>query len=318
MCMLIARVDKPLQFHDKSDNPMSTIAIAWRAHPDFPLVLMMNRDEQHARPTTPAAWWQEAPHCFAGRDEVRGGSWMGVTREGRYAAVSAFRDGKEPDLTLPSRGQLTLDYLASEDVPVVHVRQFMRNRGSHPPFNLIVGSTRQAYYAGTNTRLPLALTQGVHTISNGLLDEPSWPKCQQLDALLGSYLVTHGGFTILLAAYPNLAKTTARGAADLPKPSANGLSQDDIAAAGFAMLADRTTYASGLPDTGIEEDEEQRLSACFVIGPEHGTRSSSVLVMARDGRVRFEERSFDAAGNESGRVLETWEMDPAVFSGGDD
>jgi uncharacterized protein with NRDE domain len=296
---------------------MSLIAIAWRAHPDFPLVLLMNHDGPHDRPSAPAAWWPDAPNCFAGRDEARGGAWMGVTREGRYAAVTPYRDNEPVDPSLPSRGQLTLDYLASEDTPVAHVRQFMRNRDSHPPFNLIVGSTRQAYYAGTHTRLPLALTQGVHTVSNGLLDE-RWPKCAQLDGLLGAYLLTHGGFSILLAAYPKLAASTARGAGDLPKPGPGELGPDDISAAGFAMLADRTTYSSGLPDTGVDEDEEQRLSACFVLGAEHGTRSSSVLVMARDGRVRFEERRYDATGNESGRVVETWAMDPSVFSGGED
>jgi uncharacterized protein with NRDE domain len=296
---------------------MSLIAIAWRAHPDFPLVLMMNHDGPHDRPSSPAAWRSEATNCFAGRDETRGGAWMGVTREGRYAAVTPFRDNEPVDPALPSRGQLTLDYLTSEDAPVAHVRQFMRNRSSHPPFNLIVGSTRQAYYAGTNTRLPLALTQGVHTVSNGLLDE-RWPKSLQLDGLLGAYLLTHGGFSILLAAYPKLAASTARGAADLPKPGAGGLSPDDIAAASFAMLADRSTYSSGLPDTGVDEDEEERLSACFVLGAEHGTRSSTVLVMARDGRVRYEERSYDNAGDESGRVLETWAMESSVFSGAED
>jgi len=292
---------------------MSLIAIAWRAHPDFPLVLLMNHDGPHARPTAPTAWWAEAPHCFAGRDEARGGSWLGVTREGRFAAVTPYRDGTPIDPALPSRGQLTVDYLASEEAPVVHVRQFSRNRGSHPPFNMLVGTTRQAYYAGTNTRLPLALTQGVHTVSNGLLDE-RWPKCAQLDALLGAYLLTNGGFSILLAAYPRLAASTARGADALPAASAGGLTPDDIAAAGFAMLADRTTYDSDLPDTGVDEDEEERLSACFVLGEAHGTRSSSVLVMARDGQVRFEERSFDTAGDECGRVVETWRMEPSVFS----
>lgn len=295
---------------------MSMIAIAWRAHPDFPLVLLMNHDGPLDRPSAPAAWWPEAPHCFAGRDEAKGGAWMGVTREGRYAAVTPYRDNLPVDPALPSRGQLTLDYLGSEETPVAHVRQFMRNRGSHPPFNLIVGSTRQAYYAGTHTRLPLALTQGVHTVSNGLLDE-RWPKCVQMDALLGSYLLTHGGFSILLAAYPKLSASTARGAADLPRPAA-ALSPEDIAAAGFAMLGDRTIYDSGLPETGVTPAEEQRLSACFVMGPEHGTRSSSVLVMARDGRVRFEERRYDGQGDESGRVVETWAMEPSVFSGGED
>ena len=294
---------------------MSLIAIAWRAHPDYPLVMLMNHDGPHDRATTQAKWWEESPNCFAGRDELKGGTWLGITREGRYAAVTPFRDGKPVDASLPSRGQLPLDYLASEDAPVAHVRQFLRNRDSHPPFNLLVGSTRQAYYAGTNTRLPLALTQGVHTLSNGLLDE-KWPKCVHLDGLFGSYLLTHGGFSILLGAYPRLASTTARGAGDLPKPVSGTLSQEDIAAAGFAMLADRTTYASGLPDTGVDEGEEERLSACFVVGKEYGTKSSTVLTMGRNGKVRFEERSFDAAGNESGCVVETWEMDPSVFSGG--
>ncbi len=292
---------------------MSLIAIGWRAHPDFPLVLLMNHDGPHDRPTSAAEWWPEAPHCFAGRDQARGGAWLGVTREGRFAAVTTYRNGAEIDSSLPSRGTLTLDYLASEDSPVTHARQFMRNRNSHPPFNLIIGTTRQAYYAGSHTRLPLTLTQGVHTVSNGLLDE-RWPKCTQIDSLLGAYLQTNGGFSILLAAYPKLAASTARGATDLPKPSVGGLSPEDIMAAGFAMLADRTTYSSGLPDTGIDEDEEQRLSACFVLGEQHGTRSSSVLVMARDGRVCFEERSFDTTGNESGRAASHWNVDPSAFS----
>ncbi|MEQ1602801.1 MAG: NRDE family protein [Methylophilaceae bacterium] len=295
---------------------MSTIAIAWRAHPDFPLVLLMNHDAPHDRPTATAAWLANAPNCFAGQNEAQGGAWMGVTRAGRYAAVTPFRSNEAIDLTLPSRGQLTLDYLTSEDAPVAYVRQFLRNRTSHPPFNLIVGSTRQAYYAGTKARLPLALTQGVHTVSNGLLDE-HWPKCTQLDGLLGAYLHTYGGFDVLLAGHPRLASSTVRGAKDLPKP-AGVLSLDDIATASFAMLADRTTYSSGLPDTGVGQEEEERLSACFVLGAEHGTRSGSVLAMARDGSVRYEERSFDAAGNETGRVLETWAMEASVFSGGEE
>lgn len=295
---------------------MSTIAIAWRAHPDYPLILLMNHDEAHDRPTAKAAWLADAPDCFAGQDAARGGVWMGVTREGRYAAVTPFRNNAPIDSALPSRGQLTLDYLNSEEAPVAYVRQFLRNRTSHPPFNLIVGSSRQAYYAGTHARLPLALTQGVHTVSNGLLDE-RWPKCTQLEGLLASYLLTYGGFSILLGAFPRLAASTARGAAELPKP-AKGLSFEDIAAASFIMLADRTTYASGLPNTGVDAAEEERLSACFVLGAEHGTRSSSVLIMARDGNVRYEERSFDVAGHESGRILETWAMPASVFSGGED
>ena len=200
---------------------------------------------------------------------------------------------------------------------MAHVRQFLRNRNSHPPFNLLVGSSRQAYYAGTHARLPLALTQGVHTVSNGLLDE-HWPKCTQLDGLLGAYLHTYGGFDVLLAGHPRIASSKVRGAADLPKPLAAVISAEDIAIAGFSMLFDRTTYSSDLPDTGVAKDEEERLSASFVIGAEHGTRCSTVLVMARDGSVRYEERSFNAKGDETRRVLETWAMEASVFSGGEE
>lgn len=295
---------------------MSILAIAWRAHPDFPLIMLMNHDAPHDESLTQPLWWAESPHCFASQD-AHHGTPMGVTKEGRYASVTAFRDGQAIDSTLPPIGQLPVDYLGSEETPVAHVRQFMRNRGGHPPFNLIVGSTRQAYYAGTNTRLPLALTQGMHTVSNGLLDE-KWPKCVQLEQLFGAYLKTYGGFSILLGMYPTLVATPARDADLLPKPASKEITQEEIATACFTMLADRTTYQSGLPSTGVSQEEEQRLSACFVVGEKHGTRSSTVLIMGRDGHVRFETKSFDALGNQANVTVEVWQMDASVFSGGGD
>ncbi|HEY3301046.1 MAG TPA: NRDE family protein [Methylophilaceae bacterium] len=295
---------------------MSILAIAWRAHPDFPLIMLMNHDAPCDEVMASPAWWTEPPKCFASQDGYHG-TPMGVTKEGRYAAVTAFRDGQVIDPMLPSISQLPVDYLASEETPVAHVRQFVRNRGSHPPFNLIVGSTRQAYYAGTNTRLPLALTQGVHTVSNGLLDE-KWPKCVQLEQLFGAYLKTYGGFSILLGMYPTLAATPVRDAELLPKPASKVITQVEIATACFAMLADRTTYQSGLPSTGVSQEEEERLSACFVVGEKHGTRSSTVLIMGRDGQVRFETKSFDVSGNQTVSTVDTWQMDASVFSGGGD
>jgi uncharacterized protein with NRDE domain len=297
---------------------MSTVALAWGAHPDFPLILIANRDERYARATAPAAWWSEEPACLAGRDLARGGTWFAVARDGRFALVTPFRDGAPSDPDAPTRGQLPLDYLSSGEEPVVHARRFARSRGGHSPFNLLIGSPRHIYYAATRARLPLALTPGIHTLSDGLLDEP-WPKCVRLDTLLGSYLRTHGGFAMLLGAYSDLSKTGVRGADD-PICTAKPVSPADFAKAGFAMLADRETTSEGLPDTGIGREEEERLSACFVVGAESGTRSSTALVMARDGRVYFEERSFDPEGAESGRVVEEWSIDPQVFSGsaGDD
>ncbi|HYE35553.1 NRDE family protein [Methylocaldum sp.] len=293
---------------------MSVIALAWGAHPDFPLVLIANRDEQHARPTAPAAWWPTEPAYLGARDLARGGTWFGVARDGRFALVTSFRDGSPTDPAAPTRGQLPLDYLTADEEPVVHARRFARARGGHPPFNLLLGSPRHVFYAATRARLPLALTPGIHTLSNGLVDEP-WPKCVRLDTLLGSYLKTHGGFAMLLGAYSDLSKASVRGADD-PACAVKPVSPADFATAGFAMLADRETTSQGLPDTGVGAAEEERLSACFVVGPESGTRSSTALVMARDGSVYFEERSFDLAGTESSRVVEEWTLDPKVFSAG--
>lgn len=293
---------------------MSVTAIAWGAHPDFPQALIANRDERHDRPTSAAGWWTREPECLAGEDEVHGGTWLAVTREGRFSLVTGYRDGSSPAPGAPSRGRLPLDYLESGEDPTVHARRFIRSKGDHAPYNLLLGSPRQVFYAGTRSRLPIALTPGIHTLSNGLLDEP-WPKCSWLNTLFGGYILSHGGFKMLLDGHIELAKVKEHGAAELPRPAGSCVSAEDFATAGFALLADRTTYSRGLPDTGIGPEEEERLSACFVAGGEYGTRSSTVLVMARDGHVRFEERSFDAGGAETGRVLEEWDMDPAVFSG---
>jgi uncharacterized protein with NRDE domain len=293
---------------------MSAIALAWGAHPDYPLVVLANRDESHARPTAPAAWWPEQPAWLGGRDLARNGTWFGVARDGRFALVTAFRDGAPVDPELPSRGRLPLDYLASGEEALAHARRFARARGGQAPFNLLLGSPRQVYFAATRARLPLALTPGIHTLANGLIDEP-WPKSERLNTLLGSYMKTHGGFAMLLDAYSDLGKAGVRGA-DAPACTAKPSGPADFAAAGFAMLADRDTTATGLPHTGIGAKEEERLSACFVAGAESGTRSSTVLVMARDGQVYFEERGFDSEGLESSRMVEEWKLDPKVFSAG--
>jgi len=296
---------------------MSLISIAWRAHPDFPLIVLCNRAERHERPTAPAAWWPEHPGLLAGRDLAGGGTWLGVDRrDGRFALVTGFRDATAVEPGAPSRGGLPIAYFASDEDPVVHARRYARDKGTFAPFNLIVGNPRQAYYAATRSRVSLALTEGIHFLSNGLIDQ-RWPNTDRLDTLFGAYIKAVGGFVTLLDGYPRLRDVLAQRGSELPLPEEE-LTPQDIAAAGFVMLADRTTTATGLPQTGLSTDEEERRSAIFERGSEHGTRSSTVLVMARDGRVLFEERSFDAAGQPSGTVSEQWQQDPAVFGANDD
>ncbi len=291
---------------------MSVVGIAWRAHPYFPLVLLFNRTESQTRATLPAAWWADPADVLAGRDLQGQGSWLALSREGgRFALVTDCRDAAPVPAAAPSRGGLPLAYLASGEDPVVFARRFMRDKGPYAPFNLIVGNPRQAFYAATRARLPLALTEGMHVLSNGLLDQ-RWPQTERLGTLFGAYIKAAGGFTTLLDGYPRLRDAEALHGCDLPRPDEE-LRATDIAAAAFMMLADRHTADTGLPETGLAAAEERRRSAVFVAGGEPGTRSSTVFIMGRDGSLHFEERSFDAAGAPCGTVLEQWQQDPAVF-----
>lgn len=291
---------------------MSLISIAWRAHPDFPLIVLCNRDERHDRPTAPAAWWPGHDGLLAGRDLAAGGTWLGVNRhDGRFAMVTPFRDATPVEPGTPSRGRLPVEFFGSGEEPAVHARRYARDKGPYAPFNLIVGNPRQAHYAATRSRVSLPLTEGIHVLGNGLIDQ-RWPNAERLDTVFGAYVKGTGGFVTLVDGYPRIGDVLARRGLQLAVPQ-DELSPQDIAAAGFLMLADRGTTRAGLPDTGLGAAEEERRSAPFVVGAEHGTRSSTVLIMARDGRVHFEERSFDAAGEPCGTVLEQWQQDGGVF-----
>jgi uncharacterized protein with NRDE domain len=269
---------------------MSVVAIAWRAHPYFPLVLVYNRSELHARPTAAASWQGDV---LAGRDLQAGGSWLAVSRDdGRFALVTQHHDGSPAPALAPSRGGLPLEYLASGDEPVAFTRRFMRDKGPYAPFNLIVAHPRQAHYAATRARLPVALTEGIHTLSNGLLDQKD-PQSERLGTLFGAYIKAAGGHVTLLDGYPKLRDAQALYGYSLPMPEEE-LHASDIAAAAFTMLADRH-------------------SDVFDCGAERGTRSSTVFIMGRDGSLHFEERSFGAQAQACGTVLETWQQDPAVF-----
>ena len=90
---------------------MCLIAFAWKVHPEYSLLVGANRDEWHDRPTAPAAWWDDYPQILAGRDLRAGGTWLGVSRSGRFAALTNFRDPSNRKSDAPSRGMLVRDFL---------------------------------------------------------------------------------------------------------------------------------------------------------------------------------------------------------------
>jgi uncharacterized protein with NRDE domain len=251
---------------------MCLIVLAWRAHPDYPLVVAANRDEFFARPSAPAGFWADAPEILAGRDLEAGGTWLGVSRRRRFAALTNFREGARQLVDAPSRGALVADFLAAENDPERFLDELTRRRADFNGFNLFVGDGQRLGYCSNRGSGPRWLAPGIYGLSNHLLDTP-WPK---------------------LAA----AKTA----------FAKALQHLPDSARFFELLADQEIVAdTHLPETGVPLEWERILSAIFVSSPEYGTRASTLLTMHRTGQVNLVERSFGRNAVPLGEVSETFQ-----------
>ncbi len=268
---------------------MCLLAFALDAHPRYHLVLMANRDEFYARPTTPAGWWGDAPTVLAGRDDKAGGTWMGVTRAGRWAALTNVRDPARERTGTPSRGTLVADYLRGDDAPAAYLGAIAVRAARYNGFNLLVGDGRTAAYLSNRTADhdttdddaiddasaveaagPQPVAPGVHGLSNALLDTP-WPKVARATDHLRTRL--HA------AASPEEARP----------PGADALAHRLLTA-----LHDATPAPDdALPDTGVGLALERMLSPLFIRSDRYGTRASTVLLLGHDGTVTFVERTFD-------------------------
>jgi len=248
---------------------MCLILMAHRADPRYPLVVAANRDEFFRRPTAPADYWPDAPHVLAGRDLEKSGTWMGVTKDGRWAAVTNFRDGTSAQPGTRSRGGLVAGYLRHPGSAQDHVTSVESDASEYHGFNLLVGDRAGVHYLSNREPGSMMLAAGIYGLSNHLLDSP-WPKVERGKLALREALV------------------------EATKP-------DRLIEKLLAALADRS-FADDrtLPDTGISKDWEKVLSAAFIGAPGYGTRASTVLLMDPDGEVHFRERTF----GESGEMIE--------------
>jgi uncharacterized protein with NRDE domain len=239
---------------------MCLILLAINQHPEYQLVLAANRDEFYQRPTLPAGPWTEAPDVIGGRDLEKGGSWLAVSRTGRFAAVTNFREPvatNEPPL---SRGLLVSDFVSGDETPGACLDRVGKESHRYRGFSLLVGErTTVGYVSNRGSRM--LLEAGLYGIGNALLDTP-WPK------------VLHGK--------RNLSRL-------LQEPE---LDPQAI----FTLLADPSQPWNGarMPKTPGEETEP--LDPIFVQTSTFGTRCSSLLLIHRTGRITFMERSFAADG----------------------
>ncbi len=247
---------------------MCLVAIAWKSHPRWRLLMAGNRDEFHERPTAPLAPWA-APRqgVLAGRDLRSGGSWMGIGPGGRAAVVTNVRD---PLATAsgPSRGHLIADYLAADADAAAFAEALAARAAAYPPFNLLLADADRCRYLGNHPAAAAELAPGVHGMSNGALDAP-WPKTRRLTAALEAWVA--GG-----------------------DPSPDPL---------WAALADEHPATDAdLPDTGVGLALERRLSPAFIRGAHYGTRASTLLAIDHAGHGWIRERRFGPDGRALGET----------------
>jgi uncharacterized protein with NRDE domain len=227
------------------------------------LIVAANRDEFYDRPTAPAAFWADVPSVLAGRDLKAGGTWLGIDRRGRFAAVTNYRQGQREPPAPRSRGLLVSDFLTVDTSAREHIQRAEREATLYNGFNLIASDAGGLFYYSNRGDRVRPLGPGVYGLSNDLLDTP-WPKVAS----------TKTAFHALL----------------------NGGGSDPTADL-FALLSDRNRPADDLlPSTGIGPDWERLLSSAFIASDDYGTRSSTVVLAGRDAGIIFLERSFGRRG----------------------
>jgi len=150
---------------------MCLILLAWRAHARHPLVVAANRDEFHARSADRAGFWSDAPEILAGRDLEAGGTWMGVSRNGRFAAVTNYRGGRDAN-AVESRGVLVTRFLAGDETPANYVAGLAGRLGGYSGFNLLACDGRELWWLSNRDGGSRRLEPGIYGLGNFLLDTP--------------------------------------------------------------------------------------------------------------------------------------------------
>ena len=261
---------RPNTQHRRHDKlvAMCLILLAVQHDAQYPVVIAANRDEFYQRPTRAAHYWEQQPHIFAGRDLQANGTWMGVTRTGRFAAVTNVREApSDTSAQWVSRGNLCSDYLNSTMSAQDYLQQLHPHKNQYAGFNLIVGELfcasgkPQLFYYGNRNPHISAISEGVHGLSNGTFNEP-WPKVEHGRRQLSQQLEHH----------KNLE--------DLHNVLLDSTVADD----------------NDLPNTGVDLATEKWLSSRFIQSPDYGTRTTTVLRINRQQQIEWLEQHFDSDG----------------------
>lgn len=237
---------------------MCLIVFSYKTHPQYPLILAANRDELYNRPTRKAQFWEEEPEILAGKDLKGGGTWLGVSKERKIAALTNYRDIESIKENAPTRGNIIKDFLTEGSSSERFLQGLQKTGDQYNGFNLIAGSVNNLFYYSNQKNSYSEISPGIHSISNAFLDTP-WPKTE--------------------AAARSFREKTA---AANPK-------EEEL----FELLCNTDQYPDKeLPKTGLPAEMERAVSAIFIKMPGYGTRCSTLVFVDNQQRITFVERTF--------------------------
>ncbi|MFY0683355.1 MAG: NRDE family protein [Balneola sp.] len=242
---------------------MCLIVFSYKTHPKYKLIVAANRDEFYKRPTRSAQFWNDEGHSqiLAGKDLQANGTWMGVSKSGKWGALTNYRDPSNINENAPTRGTLVLDFLKEDDSLNGYLQKLQGSAQDYNGFNLLAGDTEKLYHYSNETQNITELNPGIHGVSNALLNT-SWPKL-------------------------DYAKTA------LQEVTSNqDFKKEDL----FRILKNSGKAPDDqLPSTGITRELEKAISSVFIKTDNYGTLCSTLLMVDYDGQASFTERRYDSA-----------------------
>ena len=243
---------------------MCLVVVAWKAHPDYKLIVAANRDEFHDRPSQNAHWWPDLPSVLGGRDLQAGGTWLAISKSGRFATVTNYREHQPARSGARSRGEIVTNFVTGESDAGSYVSSFAGE--NYAGVSVLVADTGNDNdsigYTSNRSDEAVTLEAGVYGLSNASLDTP-WTKL----------IRTKEALTALI--------------------ESNNVNTTEL----LRLLADRTPAASSEVDnTELPFKLARALTAPFIVADTYGTRCSTVLIISNDGKTEFCERRFDPQG----------------------
>jgi uncharacterized protein with NRDE domain len=220
---------------------MCLILFSYQPDSNRRLWLAANRDEFHQRPAMPARIWPQQPSIIAGQDLQAGGTWLGISKQGRFAAITNYRKPNSATGTI-SRGALCADFLASDLSCLDYLSAIQLHKDQYSGFNLLLDDGVDFYYYSNTQNQITKLAAGYYSLSNAFLNTP-WPK-------------TTGGLNALKKAQSNH---------DLVKLLADKTLPQD----------------TDLPNTNVGIETERLLAPRFIQSPEYGTRASTIVSISQ-------------------------------------